>query len=128
MQERRSRRAVAALSAALLVVVGLLGARHEAEVAHVRDRMGEFVHAQRLSDHHEAGPAAHLHGRDDHRHAPGACGLLAVLHAPAVSSRPVALAAAPAVARDLEAPAIAPVHGAIAGYRLAPKTSPPAVG
>ena len=127
MQERRSSRAVAALSAALLIVVGLLGARHEAEVAHVRDPQGAFVHAQKLSGHHESCSAADMHGRDEHRHASGACGLLAVLHGSAISSRPPAVAAAPAIARDLEAPPIAAVPAAIAGYRLAPKTSPPAL-
>jgi hypothetical protein len=127
LQERRSRRAVAALSAALLLVIGLLGARHEAEVAHVRDGKGNFVHAQKLADHHEAGPAAHLHSRAEHRHA-GDCELLAFLHAPAVSATPVAAIAAPALADELGAPPIATVHRAIAGYRLAPKTSPPALG
>jgi len=127
VQERRSRRAVAALSAALLMAVGLLGARHAAEVAHVRDRKGDFVHAQKLADHHEVGPAAHMHSSEEHRHAAGACALLAVLHGSAVSSRPPAVIAAPATARDLGTPPIAAVHGAIAGYRLAPKTSPPAL-
>jgi hypothetical protein len=127
MQERRSRRAVAALSAALLIVVGLLGARHEAEVAHVRDRRGDFVHAQKLVDHHEVGPVAHMHSSEEHRHAPGPCALLAALHGSAVSSRPPAAIAALPAAHDLGAPLIAAVHGAIAGYRLAPKTSPPAL-
>ncbi len=127
MQERRSRRAVAAVAAALLVVIGLLGARHEAEVAHVRDQRGDLVHAQELAEHHHTGPAAHLHGREDHAHAPGACALLATLHASATASRPLAAAVAPGVAHDLGAPPIAAVHGGIAGYRLAPKTSPPAL-
>ena len=127
MQERRSRRAVAALSAALLIVIGLLGARHEAEVVHVRDQRGDFVHAQRLAEHHEAGPTAHMHSREAHRNEVGACALLAALHAAAVSPRPPAAVAVAAIARDLGAPPSAAVHGAIAGYRLAPKTSPPAL-
>jgi hypothetical protein len=126
MQERRSRRAVAALSAVLLIAIGLLGARHEAEVAHVRDQNGDLVHAQELADDHEAGPAAHLHGRDDHAHAPGVCALLAVVHAPALAAPAPAAALAPAIAHELGAPPIASVHRAIAAYRLAPKTSPPA--
>ncbi len=127
MQERRSRRAAAALSAVLLIVVGLLGARHEAEVAHVRDQKGDLVHAQELADHHHAGPSAHLHGREDHDHAPGACSLLAVLHASADASRAQVAVAAPSIVHDLLAPPIAAVPGAIPGYRLAPKTSPPAM-
>jgi hypothetical protein len=127
MQERRLRRAAAALSAVLLVAVGLLGARHGAEVAHVRDQKGDLVHAQELADHHQTGPAAHLHARDDHAHAPGACALLAFLHAPAVAARPPGAALTLAVAHDLGAPPVAAVHTAIAGYRLAPKTSPPAL-
>ncbi|HSK04467.1 MAG TPA: hypothetical protein VK932_24600 [Kofleriaceae bacterium] len=127
MQERRSYRAAAALSAALLLFVGLLGARHEAEVAHVRDQRGDLVHAQELADHHHSGSAAHLHGRADHGHAPGACALLAALHASAVAPRPPAAVVAALVAYDLAAPLTAAVHGGIAGYRLAPKTSPPAL-
>jgi hypothetical protein len=127
MQERRSYRAVAALSAAVLLFIGLLGARHEAEVAHVRDQRGDLVHAQELADHHHSGPTAHLHSRDDHDHAPGACMLLAALHASAVASRPPAAIVAAVVAHDIAAPPIAAVHGGIAGYRLAPKTSPPAL-
>jgi hypothetical protein len=127
MQERRSRRAVAALSAALLIVMGLLGARHEAEVAHVRDGNGDLVHGQELAEHHENGAAAHMHGREDHSHIEGACGLLAVLHAPAVASRPPAALVPLAVSHELTVPAIAAVHGAIPAYRLAPKTSPPAL-
>jgi hypothetical protein len=127
MQERRSRRAVAALSAALLIVIGLLGARHEASVAHVRDQKGDLVHAQELADHHKTGPAAHMHGREDHAHASGACALLAFLHAPAVAARPPGAALVLAVAHELGAPAIAAAHVTIAGYRLAPKTSPPAL-
>jgi hypothetical protein len=127
MQELRSYRAVAALSAALLLFVGLLGARHEAEVAHVRDQRGDLVHAQELADHHHSGPAAHLHGRADHDHAPGACALLAALHASAVAPRPPAVVVASVAEHDLAAPPIAAPHGGIAGYRLAPKTSPPAL-
>jgi len=127
MQERRSRRAAAALSAVFLLLVGVLGARHEAEVAHVRDQRGDFVHAQQLADHHESGAAADMHSRDEHRHVAGACGLIAILHGSAVSARAPAVAAAAAVEGDLGAPPSAAVHGGIAGYRLAPKTSPPAL-
>jgi hypothetical protein len=127
MQERRSRRAVAALGAVLLVVVGWFGARHEAEVAHVRDQRGALVHAYELADHHGADSTAHLHGRNDHAHAAGACALLAVVHAPAMAARGPAPVAVPAIACAPRTPPVAAVRAAIAGYRLAPKTSPPAL-
>jgi hypothetical protein len=126
LQERRSRRAAAALGAVFLLVAGWLGARHEAEVAHVRDQQGDLVHAQKLADDHQVGPASHLHGREAHAHDAGVCELLAIAHAPAVASRAPACAV-PAMAHDLATPPVAAVHGAIAGYRLAPKTSPPAL-
>jgi hypothetical protein len=127
MQERRSRRAAAAVTAVLLLVVGWLGARHEAEVAHVRDQRGDVVHAQELAEHHEESATAHLHGRESHEHAPGVCQLLAVTHAPLVAAEaPAALA--PAVsAQELGVPVVERAGGTIAGYRIAPKTSPPAL-
>src|SRR5690242_1664120 len=92
MQERRSRRVAAAVTAVLLLLVGWLGARHEAEVAHVRDQRGDVVHAQELAEHHEESAVAHLHGRESHEHAPGACELLAITHAPLVATEaPTAL-------------------------------------
>lgn len=118
---------VAALSAAFLLVVGLLGARHEAEVAHVRDQKGDFVHGQALAEHHESGPTADMHSREAHRHGAGACTLLASLHAPAVGARPAAAALRLADVHEIVAPLVTAVHGGIAGYRLAPKTSPPAL-
>jgi hypothetical protein len=118
---------VAALSAAFLLVVGLLSARHEAEVAHVRDQKGDFVHGQALAEHHESGPTADMHSRAAHRHAAGACALLASLHAPAVGSRPPATTPLLAAVHEIAAPPVIAVHGGIAAYRLAPKTSPPAL-
>jgi hypothetical protein len=125
MQERRSRRAVAAFTAAVLILAGWLSAHHEADVAHVRDGTGRVVHAQELADHHVPDTAAHLHGRAEHQHAPGACALLATLFA-----RP---AVAPAISVTVDAaivseilPATDAIPAAIAAYRLAPKTSPPA--
>lgn len=125
MQDRRARRAVAALSAAVLLVIGWLSARHEAEVSHVRDQRGDMVHAQGLADHHEVSAAAHLHSRDDHGHA-GACALLAVTGAAALTPAAPAALALPAIAAEPEAVPLVPIHGAIAPYRIAPKTSPPA--
>lgn len=125
MQKYRSCRAVAAVTAVILILTGWLGAHHEAEVAHVHDAFGQLVHAQRLADHHEPGAAAHLHGRADHQHAPGACALIAA--APARTSTSPELPATTDAAIFAEAPPCRPaVPPSIAAYRLAPKTSPPA--
>jgi hypothetical protein len=68
---------------------------------------------------------AHLHGRADHQHAPGACELIA---APLARPPPPSTPPSTAVATILPAapPARVAVPSAIAPYRLAPKTSPPA--
>ena len=127
MQERRSRSAVATLSAVVLILVGWLGARHEAEVAHVRDQRGDVLHAEELAEYHEVGPSAHLHGRADHSHAPGACALVAIAHAPLVAAEAPAGLALAVSAQELGAPVVAEAGGTIAGYLIAPKTSPPAL-
>lgn len=126
-QERRSRRVAAAVTAVLLLLVGWLGARHEAEVAHVRDQRGDVVHAQELADHHEVSSTAHLHGRESHEHAPGVCDLLAITQAPVVAAEPPAALARAVSGQALGAPIVETAGGTIAGYRIAPKTSPPAL-
>lgn len=122
------RRAVAIATTLILLAVGWLGARHEAEVAHVREQSGRIVHGQQLADHHDAEAGHHLHGRelrDDHG---GACALLAVppsafaIAAPVLAGQPIA-----ARAPSLTAPPC-DVVASVAPYRLAPKTSPPAHG
>lgn len=124
MQERRSQRAVAALVAAVLICVGWLGAHHRAEVVHVRDGSGSMIHAAALADHHASDSAAHVHGRADHRDAPGACTLLAILIAPPATAFTVAVIADASIL-PAAPPALASVPPALAAYRLAPKTSPP---
>ena len=126
MQVRRSRRAVAAVTAVALILVAWLGAYHEADVAHVRDGAGHVVHAQELADHHATDTAAHLHGRAEHPHADGACALLATLHARA-STGFIAVTTVTAIAAGPR-PALAAIPPSIAPYRIAPKTSPPARG
>lgn len=127
MQERP--RAVAALLALLLVLVGWLEARHVSEVAHARGLAGQAVHAQELSERHAADLAPHLHGRAvDHAADGGACHLLAILHAPLVRSEPPSALAPSATPVALAAATDGGSHTtAIAAYRLAPKTSPPAL-
>ena len=126
-QQGRSRRAVAAIGAAVLLLVGWLGARHEAEVAHVRDQRGDVVHAEELAGHHEVDRAAHLHGREDHAHAPGACELVALAHASLVAAQAPAGLALAVFVEELGAPVAVEAGGTIAGYLIAPKTSPPAL-
>jgi hypothetical protein len=117
---------VAVATAVAFVAVGLLAQRHEAETAHAREHSGRVVHAQALADHHEASPAAHLHGRDGHGHA-GDCSLLAMAHERLVVSSHVLSAAATTAIALIEAAASHDSVATIATYRLAPKTSPPAV-
>jgi hypothetical protein len=118
------KRAVAIATALALVCVGLFARHHAAEAAHAREHSGQIVHAQELADHHVVGANAHLHESANHDHA-GNCSLLAVLHAPLLETRAVAIAFAAAQATAVLAPIAAPSCAAIAGYRIAPKTSPP---
>ena len=119
----RGRRAIAIAACAWLVLAGLLGLRHEADVAHVVDGRGAFVHAVRAIGH-RAARAEHLHERaagdrgDD-------CSLAAALRQPGVTRAAIALVPARSVPRALAAPAARATTIAAAIYRLAPKTSPP---
>ncbi|MBA3821745.1 MAG: hypothetical protein H0X17_22870 [Deltaproteobacteria bacterium] len=117
----------AVVTALILLGVGWMGARHQAEVAHVRDTAGRIVHGHELADHHATSSTAHLHGRADHGHS-STCALLANLHAPIAFPAGVATVSTVSHASEI-AVAIAPAPSAtIASYRLAPKTSPPALG
>jgi hypothetical protein len=118
------KRVVAIATALALVCVGLLARHHQAEAAHAREHSGQIVHAQELADHHVVGTNAHLHESAKHDHA-GDCSLLAVLHAPLLETHSVSLSLAPAATIAILAPVVAPPRAAIAGYRIAPKTSPP---
>lgn len=118
------KRCVAIATALILLGVGLLAQRHEADVAHAKEHSGRVVHAQGVADHHHTDKAAHLHGREVHEHA-GDCSLLAMLHERIVqAAAPVAVTPAAAIELLAES-AHRDVVVAIAPYRLAPKTSPP---
>ncbi|MBA3456767.1 MAG: hypothetical protein H0T42_27005 [Deltaproteobacteria bacterium] len=129
MQLRRGRRAIALLLAGCVVLSGLVALRHASAVAHVHGAgSGELEHAHELADFHENSTTPHLHGRsvDAHAHA-GVCSLLAAndqttilpgCPGDATSVQPIAITTTPRFA--LEPPALA-------RYRLAPKTSPPAL-
>jgi hypothetical protein len=119
-------RVIAAATALWLVLCGVLAARHEASVAHVRDRAGSYVHGKALVGHHDG------HNSDIHRQRnpdadAGECALLTAFHQPAsadVTAPAVVTTACATHVRHL-APVAVPVI-ATAVYRLAPKTSPPA--
>ena len=118
-------RVVAIATALAFVAVGLLAQRHEAETAHAREQSGRVVHAQALADHHEASSHTHLHGREAHGHE-GDCSLLAMAHDRFASASHVAIAVAIEAVEATEVAAAHDIAAAIATYRLAPKTSPPA--
>ncbi|HEU0029128.1 MAG TPA: hypothetical protein VFQ53_00755 [Kofleriaceae bacterium] len=130
VQERRrwAPRTVAAIAAMLVLVTGVLSMRHAALVRHVRDpHSGAFVHAQALAEHHQQASSSHLHGRavqhDDD--GVGPCSLLATVQGTtATRSAPDRVVELAATLDPVPPPALA--IAAIAGYRLAPKTSPPA--
>jgi hypothetical protein len=108
-----------------LVVCGVLAMRHEAQVAHVRDRAGAYVHARALIGHH-AGHNADIHGQRNPDADVGDCALLTAAHqaASAHVTRPTVVTAARATCvQDTRRAAPPAVVAAI--LRLAPKTSPP---
>jgi len=117
-------RAGVAILALWFVMCGVLGRRHEAQVAHVVDpATGLVVHAQHLAGHHDPSKHSDIHGQDDAGDH-DACALSAAIHQAAIST------AAPVVARTTSAElALDPprARAALAAdiYRFAPKTSPP---
>jgi hypothetical protein len=119
-------RVIAATTALWLVLCGVLAARHEATVAHVRDAAGGYVHGKALAGHHD-GHSSDIHGQRHPDADAGECALLTAFHQPA-SAGVTALAVVP-TARATYVRPIAPAASfaiAAAVYRLAPKTSPPA--
>jgi len=129
MQLRRGRRSISLPLSVCFVFSGLAAVRHETTVAHVRGALtGELHHAHELADYHELSTTPHLHGRDVDAHAEASvCSLLAALdHSTIVTGSPCHDAApqATVAVAQLAAP---PPPLAHALYRLAPKTSPPAL-
>jgi hypothetical protein len=128
MQVARSRRArslLAIAASAWLVLTGVLGLRHEAEVGHAIDAAGVAVHGSVAIGHHGAA-ACHLHTRAAAHDGDGACEVIAAVHqAGAATARIELVAAAPAgVAIGMPRP-VAGALAPLALLRLAPKTSPP---
>jgi hypothetical protein len=117
-------RVLVAAIALLFVTSGVLGRRHEAQVAHVTDpTTGAVVHAQHLAGHHDQTKHSDVHGQvgaGDH----DACALSATIHQAAISSPVLHVALGAGAARTLD-PRRAQVTPALDIYRFAPKTSPP---
>jgi hypothetical protein len=124
---RWARRLLAVGAAVWLVVFGALGARHEARVTHVRDaQTGAVVHAG-PSACHDHNPVSHVHGTPaagDH----DVCELLSVLHQSAEPAVAWAGISVVVLATPDRAPrAFEPVVRSRGVFRVAPKTSPPAL-
>ena len=118
-------RGIAAFTAVWLVVCGVLAMRHEASVAHVRDRAGAYVHARTLVGHH-AGRDADIHGQRNPEADVGDCALLTAAHQPVSASVTGPAVVTTAGVSCVQAPPRAAISAiAAAIYRLAPKTSPP---
>jgi len=119
-------RGVAAITALWFVVCGVLAMQHEASTVHVRDRAGGFAHARVLTGHH-TGHDSDIHGQRNPEADTGDCALLTTFHqaASAHTNAPVMVAVSVATTTH-STPRRAAASCAIAVYRLAPKTSPPA--
>ncbi len=121
---RADRRLLAAVSALWIVIGVVLGARHEALVAHhVDPHTGASLHVAGIVGAHtgDRSDVHRSHGSDD----VGGCEIIAALHAQmrvATTGSPAVLALA-AVTSTTFAPATAPVSTRI--LHFAPKTSPP---
>jgi hypothetical protein len=119
----RTRMSVAAL-AVLFVTSGVLGIRHEAQVAHVLDRStGLVVHAQHLSGHHAPNKSSDIHGQadgGDHDARP----LSAAVHQPAIScGAPIVAFGTPSLIA-FDPPALRSPQTSIASHRRPPRRSP----
>ncbi len=129
MQEFRSaslaRRVLAAVACLSFVAAGVLGMRHEAQVAHVLDpHTGELHHAISLVGHHH-GAQSDVHPSPDGQPDDGPCEISKALHQAVhhEASRVVALSPRLETRTDC-----APAHVTTivaSRYRFAPKTSPP---
>lgn len=122
---RRRPRVIAAIIGVWLVLCGVLGARHEAEVRHCVDGNGNSVHAPKMVGAH-TGTHSDVHATDGEPNL-DVCAIAAAMHqsASANCTRPLLHSAHQqqlGATSVIELAAIVTRHV----YRLAPKTSPPA--
>jgi len=128
MQLRRGPRAIALLLTGCVLFAGLAALRHEATVAHAHGALtGAAEHTHALAELHELSTTPHLHGRNVEAHADGACTLLAALDHSTILTRATCHDAAPRPIIQVAQLAVTLTPLAHALYRLAPKTSPPAI-
>jgi len=119
-------RGVAAITALFFVVCSVLAMRHEATTAHARTEAGGYVHVRELAGRH-VGHDSDIHAQRDPESDGGDCALLTTFHQ-AVSAHisAAALVLTTHAWSFVDSPAPHAESVAIAIYRLAPKTSPPA--
>ena len=125
----RDRRALPALFAVLVLVIGQLSAlAHAAATRHIRcSEHGEELETARLADALHDCDDTHLVGVSGASGEHADCPIARTLHASAAPTSPViALAVVESATATVAAPVAADVDGH-AVYRLAPKTSPPAL-
>lgn len=124
--DRRHRhRVIAAITGVWLVLCGVLGARHEAEVRHCVDGNGNSVHAPKMVGAH-TGTGSDLHATDGEPDL-DVCAIATSMHqsASAACARPLRFSLHEhqlGATTDVMPAATVARHV----YRLAPKTSPPA--
>lgn len=132
LPRRLRARAIAILASGAMLLAGLLAMRHQTAVAHVHDQAsGAVHHAHELAEHHAQeldGAPAHVHRSDTPVHEEaGGCPLQQGRETPTLlpsAPHTVALHHA-SVAIHVVPDAVMPVAEAV--FRLAPKTSPPAL-
>jgi hypothetical protein len=116
-------RLVAAITAAWLIACGVLGARHQSQVAHVVDSAGRVHHVAHATEPHRDTTQSELRSAAD-RDDIDACAWStivhqAIRHTTAVAVSAVSPATVELASRDGELIRSSEI------YRLAPKTSPP---
>jgi hypothetical protein len=123
---RPLRRAFALIAAGWLVLGFVLGARHEANEAHVVDARGDAVHASRIVGAHH-GDRTDIHAVDSGCEGSEPCAIVSALHNPISSqvAAPLVAVVTAAVPTSLDSIAAAIAAPGVTVYRLAPKTSPP---
>lgn len=121
---RRRHRVIAAITGLWLVLCGVLGARHEAEVRHCIDHAGNSVHAPKMVGAH-TGTDSDVHAIDGDADT-DLCTIAAAMHQSA--SAACTCPRLPCHREQYAATTHVTVRAATfvrRVYRLAPKTSPP---
>ena len=124
----RLHRAFALVATCVLLACGVLGVRHQADGAHVRDPLtGVMLHAHAMTGAHVQSSSPDVHGRaEDHDTDSGACTLDDAIHQVATSASVAPMLSLPVVSTSVVTTARTDRDVASASVlRDAPKTSPP---